>query len=198
VNEHAGLNNWHNIYMLEGNFWSDYEGPDDDMDGIGDEPWPWWDFDVYPFMAENGWETLTPIEEEIINAKFDPEANKAYGGRDFRNSEKGYLIPGVIQLFSKRVRDTYNPPYTFTLTFGGMDIVLIDSVWYFDEEGQIYGEPGLCQFFYLVIEPNFLTDYWFLELGNNYPFLLEYSYYDYGEPQIASFPASWCNFNLVE
>jgi len=26
LNEHAGLNNWHNIYMLEGNYWSDYEG----------------------------------------------------------------------------------------------------------------------------------------------------------------------------
>ena len=59
-------NAWHHPDLLEGNYWSDYEGVDDGSgtgkhaiadDGIGDTaiPHPAIDFDYYPFVRENGW-----------------------------------------------------------------------------------------------------------------------------------------------
>jgi len=33
-----GVNNWNNTHPIGGNYWDEYDGPDDDGDGIGDEP----------------------------------------------------------------------------------------------------------------------------------------------------------------
>jgi len=156
-NEHAGLNNWHSIYMLEGNYWSGYTGTDSDGDGIGDTPWPWPDFDVYPFMEENGWEILTPIEEEILNARADPDTNRLGWGLDYRANEEGYLIVGAGQLFSERTQDTWNPPYTCRLWFFGIEYGFEGNIWHF-EWSLYYQEPVWANLFYLRIPANIFTD----------------------------------------
>jgi len=59
-------NHWHNPVLLEGNYWSYYNGLDDGSgtgkhaiagDGIGDTliPYPSPDYDFYPFIIEDGW-----------------------------------------------------------------------------------------------------------------------------------------------
>lgn len=62
------LNNWYNTILLEGNYWSDYNGADDGSgtgkhaiagDGIGDTliPHPGINYDFYPFINSSGWES---------------------------------------------------------------------------------------------------------------------------------------------
>ncbi len=72
------LNDWYHPVLLEGNFWSDYQGSDDGSgsgkhsiagDGIGDTdiPHPGADFDFYPFMDRNGWRPPKSVKEEALD-----------------------------------------------------------------------------------------------------------------------------------
>ena len=129
---------------------------DSDGDGIGDTPSTGPDFDVYPFMEENGWEVLTPIEEEIQNARMNPDTNWLGRGLDYRADEAGYLIVGLGQLFSERVNNTWIPPFTCRLWFYGEEYLFEGNVW-FSEWNSFYQEPVWVNLFYLRIPPNVLN-----------------------------------------
>jgi len=157
-------NNWHHPYMEEGNFWSDAP----------------FGRDEHPFVEKNGWEFMTPIEEEILSSP----SNRLGAGRIVNASETSYIYYGVIQLFSERVEGEAYPPYSVTTWFYGMEVVLEDSLWIFREE-TIYGEPGLLQMFYMVIPP-----YGLLAAGltlGYHEYLVEITWYNSGVLQSVSF-----------
>jgi len=75
---YPSINDWYHPILLEGNFWSDYQGSDDGSgsgkhsiagDGIGDTdiPHPRADFDFYPFMERNGWRPPKSVKEEALD-----------------------------------------------------------------------------------------------------------------------------------
>jgi parallel beta-helix repeat protein len=163
-------NNWHHPYMLEGNFWSDAP----------------FGYDLYPIVEENGWEVMTPIEEEILDPLLP---NRLGGDRIVIASETSYIRYGVLQLFSERVEGEAYPPYTVRIN--GEEV--LDSVWLFKEETD-YGEPGLMQLYYIKIPPYYLTEVMGLTLGYH-EYLVEISWYNSGELQVASFTTG---FTLIE
>ena len=155
-------NNWHHPYMEEGNFWSD--------DSFG--------YDEHPFVEKNGWEFMTPIEEEILDPLLP---NRLGGDRIVHASETSYIRYGVIQLFSERINGEAYPPYTVRIN----GIEVLDSVWLFQEETS-YGEPGLKQLYYIKLPPYYLTDVMDLTLGYH-EYQVEISWYNSGELQVISF-----------
>lgn len=172
------LNNWYHPYMEEGNYWSDYSGVDDNEDGIGDTTFG---YDAYPLMEKGGWDLYTPTEEEVLNAFFN-NVNRLGADRTVNGSKTSYIIYGVAQLFSERINGEASPPYEMKIN----EMVVVDSVWYFDEEVENYGEPGLVQLYYLKLPPNFLFD----EMGlipGYWEYLVELSWYNSGELQVMSF-----------
>jgi len=143
-------NNWHHPYMKEGNFWSDTS----------------YGSDEYPFAEKNGWEVMTPIEEEILDPLLP---NKLGGELDVIASETSYIRYGVLQLFSERMNGEAYPPYTVRIN----GTKVIDSVWNFEEETD-YGEPGLKQIYYIIYPPDYFT------LGYH-EYRVEISWYNSGE-----------------
>ena len=150
------MNKWHHPYMKEGNFWADAS----------------YEFDAYPFVEKNGWEIMTPIEEEILSI---PLSNKLGGDRKIPRDETSYIRYGVIQLFSERVEGEAYPPYTVRIN--GTEVP--DSVWIFQEETS-YGEPGLMQLYYIKFPPDYFT------LGFH-EYHVEISWYNSGELIVMSF-----------
>jgi len=78
------LNDWHHTILLEGNYWSDYNGLDDGSgtgkhaiagDGIGDTliPHPDRDYDFYPFTSQDRWKKVETATGTGI-ATFDSDA----------------------------------------------------------------------------------------------------------------------------
>jgi hypothetical protein len=105
-------------------------------------------------------------------------------------SETSYIIYGVIQLFSERMNEEANPPYTMRIN----GVENVGSVWYFDEEGYFFGEPGLLQYFYMKLDPEPLFDVWRLT-PDYWEYFVEMSWYMGEDLFEYSF---WTGFTLIE
>jgi hypothetical protein len=151
------MNNWYHPYMLEGNFWADTP----------------FGYDLYPIAEENGWEVLTPIEEEISDPLLP---NRLGGDRLVNPNETSYIRYGVIQLFTERMNGEACPPYTVRID----GVKVLDSVWIFQEDTE-YDQPGLMQLYYIKIPPYYLTEVLGLLPGEYYEYHVEISWYNSGE-----------------
>ncbi|MBY8979987.1 MAG: right-handed parallel beta-helix repeat-containing protein [Candidatus Lokiarchaeota archaeon] len=175
--EDATRNDWHNIYMLEGNYWSNYEGADSNGDGIGDTPWPEIGYDAHPFKEQDGWDIITAEEEEWINAFFAPDTNRLRGMATVRDDEVCYIIIGFKYSFSERTERLFFPPYTANYQFDGVLYSFQGRFWYYDEA--MLGLPGYVEFFVKKVPANYFRDDLNLDPGVNY-FQWVLSWYDDG------------------
>lgn len=78
VSDNSGGNAWFDAERREGNYWSDYRGPDANGDGVGDVPYqiggPGRAADLYPFINPNGWDQAGRVTRSIATPEPQPPA----------------------------------------------------------------------------------------------------------------------------
>lgn len=105
-----GVNMWNREYPIGGNYWSDYNGLDEDNDGIGDNPYDVpgrsENMDYYPFMVEDTWNI-----NQLTASFFIPEHGFVQNELSFNVSIKDGLKPYQIKWdFGDGVTSEVNNP----------------------------------------------------------------------------------------
>ena len=76
----SSYNIWYNISTKGGNYWDDYDGVDNNGDGIGDTSYAVWsnEEDIYPFMNQDGWLNNPPNKPSQPQGEINGKAGNEY------------------------------------------------------------------------------------------------------------------------
>lgn len=133
-NAQGGIESYDNGYPSGGNYWSDYNGTDDDGDGIGEIPYeimiPGGSVnDSYPFIEENGWLKTIDVDQDAFDRGFP--IRHAFDG-DWAAAQSFQTSNDTLTRVDVYIRKFGTPEFNLTLEIrnGSVDGTLIESFEY--------------------------------------------------------------------